>query len=145
MDFNISLEGDMLVKVDRSSMLASLECRAPFLNDSLVKFSFSLPSEFLIHNGNLKYILKETFEDMLPKNLFNLSKKGFGVPVGDWLRDYLKDDLQKYSTYDFIQNQNLFNFDFVNKLVNEHLNGKVDNTFKLWTYYCFQKWYSNNF
>ena len=82
----LSLEGDMLVKVDRTSMLASLECRAPFLNKELWDFSNQLPDSYLINGWDKKHLLKEAFKEYFPKGFLNKSKKGFGVPVGDWLR-----------------------------------------------------------
>jgi asparagine synthase (glutamine-hydrolysing) len=144
-DKHVSLEGDMLVKVDRTSMLSSLECRAPFLNKKVWNFTNSLPDNYLIHKRSKKYILKEAFKDVFPSNFLEKSKKGFGVPVGDWLRASLKEELITYSTKDFVEEQNLFNYEYIAKLVNNHLKGFEDNTFKVWSYYCFQKWYKKSF
>lgn len=144
-DRYLSLEGDMLVKVDRTSMLTSLECRAPFLNRKLWDFTAQLPESFLIKGWDKKYILKKTFEKHFPKDFLNKSKKGFGVPVGDWLRAGLKKELLSLISKDFIVKQDLFNIDVVEKLVFAHLDGKVDNTFKVWTLFCFQKWYKETY
>jgi asparagine synthase (glutamine-hydrolysing) len=142
-DKEISLEGDMLTKVDRTSMLVSLECRAPFLNKDLWDFTCQLPDSYLINGWDKKHILKEAFKEFFPRDFLNKSKKGFGVPVGDWLRSELRLELLKYVDKTFIINQNIFNYEFVLKLIMDHLDSKVDNTFKVWTYYCFQKWYTN--
>lgn len=142
-DKAISLEGDMLTKVDRTSMLASLECRSPFLNKELWDFTHQLPESYLIYGWDKKHILKEAFKEFFPRNFLNKSKKGFGVPVGDWLRSELRLELLDYVDKSFILEQNIFNYDVVMKLVIDHLDSKVDNTFKVWTYYCFQKWYTN--
>tara|TARA_X000000950_G_C13915862_1_gene660976 strand:+ start:4587 stop:6467 length:1881 start_codon:yes stop_codon:yes gene_type:complete len=139
----ISLEGDMLVKVDRTSMLSSLECRAPFLNKKLWDFTNTLPEKYLINKTSKKHILKESFKDVFPSNFLEKPKKGFGVPVGDWLRSFLKDELIYFCNKSFIEEQNLFNYEFVEQLVNRHLSGEEDNTFRVWTYFCFQKWYKN--
>ncbi|WP_062059386.1 asparagine synthase (glutamine-hydrolyzing) [Aquimarina longa] len=143
-DRQISLEGDMLVKVDRTSMLTSLECRAPFLNKKLWSYTDSLPEDFLMKGWNKKYILKEAFADEFPKGFLNKSKAGFGVPIGDWLRSSLRIDLERYIEKDFLKTQNIFNVEAVSKLVTEHLNGK-DNTFMVWSFFCFQKWYMRNY
>ena len=143
-DLKICLEGDMLVKVDRASMLNSLECRTPFLDHRLIEFSYQLPDNFLISKGITKRILKETFEDMLPRGLFSMTKSGFGIPVGDWLRATLRSELQSFSTKEFLFDQGIFNTDYVTKIVYNHLNNIEDNTFKVWTFYCFQKWYIKN-
>ena len=138
----ISLEGDMLVKVDRTSMLASLECRAPFLNKAIWNFTNQIPENYLINGWDKKHILKEAFQHYFPKDFLNKSKMGFGVPVGDWLRDNLKNELLSYCEKSFIERQNLFNFDVVSNTINNHLQGKIDATFGVWTYFCFQKWYT---
>ena len=143
-DRHISLEGDMLVKVDRTSMLSSLECRAPFLNKKLWDFTNTLPEKYLINRTSKKYILKESFKDSFPSNFLEKTKKGFGVPVGDWLRSFLKDELIYFCNKSFIEEQNLFNYSAIEQLVNRHLSGQEDNTFKVWTYFCFQKWYKNH-
>ncbi|MBY0486848.1 MAG: asparagine synthase (glutamine-hydrolyzing) [Flavobacteriaceae bacterium] len=139
----ISLEGDMLVKVDRTSMLSSLECRAPFLNKALWNFTNQIPENYLINGWDKKHILKEAFKDYFPKDFLNKSKKGFGVPVGDWLRDNLKNELLSYCDKSFVEKQNLFHYEVVSTIVTNHLNGKIDNTFRVWTYFCFQKWYTS--
>lgn len=142
-DRHISLEGDMLVKVDRTSMLNSLECRAPFLNRNLYDYTSQLPENYLINKWSKKHILKEAFKDVFPKGFLEKSKQGFGVPVGDWLREGLKIELLRYTEKPFIEKQGIFNVNEINTLVNNHLQGKMDNTFKVWTYFCFQKWYTN--
>lgn len=144
-DKQLSLEGDMLVKVDRTSMLASLECRAPFLNKELWDFTNQLPDSYLINGWDKKHILKEAFKGYFPKDFLNKSKKGFGVPVGDWLRSELQFELLSYIDKSFILKQNIFQFDTISNLVMNHLNSKIDNTFRVWTFYCFQKWYKNNY
>ncbi|QBN19823.1 asparagine synthase (glutamine-hydrolyzing) [Flavobacterium nackdongense] len=141
----LSLEGDLLVKVDRAAMLASLECRAPFLNRDLWEFTSSLPESYLINNWDKKHMLKESFKQYFPKDFLNKSKKGFGAPVGDWMRGVLKLELLFYTEKSFIEEQNIFNYEVISKLVNNHVEGKIDNTIRVFTYFCFQKWYKNNF
>ncbi|RDY57591.1 asparagine synthase (glutamine-hydrolyzing) [Flagellimonas nanhaiensis] len=137
----ISLEGDMLVKVDRTSMLNSLECRAPFLNKELWKFVNTLPENFLLKGWNKKFLLKEAFKDEFPDGFLEKSKSGFGAPVGDWLRNSLKNELKYYIDINKLKKQGIFKADSIIKLVDDHLSGSADNTFKVWTFYCFQKWY----
>ena len=141
----ISLEGDMIVKVDRTSMLASLECRAPFLNKELWNFTSQLPENYLINGWDKKHILKESFKKYFPKDFLNKSKKGFGVPVGDWLKTDLKNELLSYVDKSFIEMQDIFYYDAVSSLVKNHLDSKIDNTFKVWTLFCFQKWYKQTY
>lgn len=140
----ISLEGDLLVKVDRTSMLNSLECRSPFLNKKIWNFTNQLPENWLINGFDKKHILKEAFKDYFPKDFLNKSKKGFGVPVGNWLKSELKSQLLNFTEEEFIQKQAIFNYSSISKMVNDHLSGKLDSNFKVWTFYCFQIWWINN-
>lgn len=142
-DRKISLEGDMLVKVDRASMLNSLECRAPFLNKEIWNFTNNLPDKFLLNGFDKKILLKESFKQYFPKQFLDKSKKGFSVPVGDWLREIFKDELLSFTESEFLIKQGIFKFEYIRLLVDNHISGKEDNTFKVWTFYCFQKWYKN--
>ena len=142
LDKNISLEGDMLVKVDRASMYASIECRSPFLNKKIWNFTNSLPDDYLIKGWNKKYILKQAFQDYFPSQFLEKSKMGFAVPVGDWLRTNLKNELRDYINIDFLNEQSIFRIDYIVPLVQNHIDAKVDNTFRVWSFYCFQKWYT---
>lgn len=141
----LSLEGDMLVKVDRTSMLTSLECRAPFLNKEIWNFTSQLPEDFLIKGLDKKHILKESFKHYFPRDFLDKSKKGFGVPVGDWLRADLKIELLSYIDKNYLEKQNIFQFEVVSNLVNNHLQRKMDNTFRVWTFFCFQKWHKQTY
>lgn len=141
-DRHLSLEGDMLVKVDRTSMLNSLECRAPFLNRELFNFTMTLPEDYLLKKWSKKHILKEAFKDVFPDGFLEKSKQGFGVPVGDWLRSGLKKEILSYIEPSLLNKQGIFNVSAMTKLVQNHVNGKEDNTFKVWSFYCFQKWYT---
>ena len=144
-DKNISLEGDMLVKVDRASMLNSIECRSPFLNKEIWNFTNSLPDSFLIRGWNKKYLLKETFKQYFPNGFLNKPKQGFGVPVGDWMKDLLRLELLSYASKEFVDNQGIFNYEYIRKLVLDHIDNRADNTFRVWTFFCFQKWYKETY
>lgn len=144
-DKNVSLEGDMLVKVDRTSMLCSLECRAPFLNKKIWDITNSLPEHYLMKGWNKKYILKEAFADKFPEGFLDKSKQGFGVPVGDWLRSSLKSELESYIDSKFLESQGIFNTGYIIQLVKNHISGKEDNSLRVWSFYTFQKWYLNTY
>ncbi|KAB7530487.1 asparagine synthase (glutamine-hydrolyzing) [Flagellimonas olearia] len=141
----LSLEGGMLPKVDRTSMLASLECRAPFLNKALWNYTNSLPEDFLLKGWSKKHILKEAFKEDFPGGFLEKSKRGFNTPVGDWLRSGLCKELESYIDSKFLENQQIFNVKTAQKLVGDHITGKEDNSDAVWTFYCFQKWYYNHY
>ena len=121
----------------------NIECRSPFLNKKIWNFTNSLPDDFLIKGWNKKYILKQAFKEYFPDQFLEKSKMGFAVPVGDWLRTILKNELISYINKDFLKNQNLFRTDYIIPLVQNHIDAKVDNTFRVWSFFCFQKWYTN--
>ncbi|WP_299782670.1 asparagine synthase (glutamine-hydrolyzing) [uncultured Formosa sp.] len=141
----LSLEGGMLAKVDRTSMMNSLECRAPFLNKDLWEFTNTLPEEYLMKGWNKKYILKEAFRDQFPEEFLEKSKSGFGSPTGDWLRQSLRKELEGYIDPKLLETQGIFNKNVIIKLVKDHLESKKDSTFRVWSFYCFQKWYAFNY
>lgn len=140
-DVNLVLEGDMLPKVDRMCMINSLEARVPFLDSKIVDFSFKLLNEFKINGTNKKRILKDTFGYLLPKETLSFSKKGFGIPIRIWFKNELKSELLSLLEKDFIIAQNIFNPDYIEQLVNEHMSNKENHSTKLWLLFVFQKWY----
>ena len=144
-DLKVVLEGDMLCKVDRASMLASLETRVPMLYPDVVELAAQIPAEFKIKSGNKKIILKETFADLIPDKLLTAPKKGFAVPMADWLKHELKEDLLAALDKTVLEKQGLLNPDYVQQLLHEHLSGKRNHSSILWTIYVFEKWYVNYF
>ena len=86
LDIHTYLPGDVLTKVDIASMACSLEVRSPFLDHELVEFAAALPWDFKLHGNDRKHILKAAFADVLPMDVLNRRKRGFGVPIAAWLR-----------------------------------------------------------
>ena len=138
------LPDDILCKVDRASMAYGLEVRTPFVSRKVVEFSQNIRIEDKIKNGQSKFLLKTILSKHLPKNLCKGQKRGFSVPVNDWLKLELKDMLNDYSSKSFLQNQAIFNFDELNEIINSHFKGHVNNEKFLWSYLIFQNWYSQN-
>jgi len=84
LDFNTYLHDDILTKVDRVSMAVSLECRVPLLSREIIEYMFSLPANIRLHNNQLKGLMKETFNNLLPEQIINREKKGFSIPLHNW-------------------------------------------------------------
>ncbi len=82
------LQDDILTKVDRASMMVSLEVRAPFLDNGVVEFARRIPHRYKYRNGQTKYLLKKALKRVLPQDIIYRKKKGFGVPLARWLRDW---------------------------------------------------------
>jgi len=134
------LQDDILFKIDRASMYNSLEVRAPFLDFRLADFVNSLPLNYKLRGLKTKYILKELMKDKLPNNIIGRPKKGFGVPLTLWLKKDLKEYMLENLNQAEIDRVGLFNYDFVNKLIKDHLANKRDNRKVLWNLIIFQSW-----
>jgi asparagine synthase (glutamine-hydrolysing) len=145
MDVKGLLPGDMLNKVDRMSMANSLEVRVPFLDYTLVEYVFRLKGSAKLKGKNRKYILMETFKDLLPPALHQRPKWGFEMPIGAWLRNELKFLIDEYLSEDFIRKQDFFDFEIIKDLINKHLNGRQDTSWHLWNLIVFQHWYKTYF
>lgn len=142
MDIKGVLEGQMFVKVDRACMHTSLENRAPFIDRRIVNFAMNLEDKLKIDGSNKKYILKEAFKDILPKQTLKFKKAGFGVPVDYWLRNELRGELISFIDKDFLEKQGIFNYHFIKDLAEAHINGKDNFKGALWNFFVFQKWYT---
>lgn len=145
LDKEISLDGDMLVKVDRTSMLNSLECRAPFLDHRLIELTYDMPDAFLVNGSDRKWILKKTFSDLVPEGHFDAPKSGFEIPISQWLKGPLANDLISTLSEGNLKKHKLFNEVYINQMMEDHLSGHLDNGWKLWALYVFQKWYNQCF
>ena len=137
----IYLTDDILVKVDRASMATSLEVRAPFLDYEIQEFAAKLPYDYKLNRLTSKYILKKMAKKHIPGYIINRKKQGFAIPVTKWLKNDLKDILLNYTSKTYIENQGLFEYSFVEKIVQNHLDEKWDNKKLLWNLLVFQLWY----
>lgn len=144
-DLKVLLEGDMLAKVDRASMRASLETRVPLLDSRIVELAFNMPTRFKIRNAERKIIFTDTFQEFIPSELLKAPKHGFDVPIDRWLKRELKTQLERFSGNAFVSEQGLFDAGFVSELVSTQSTIRSNRTRKLWTYFVFQYWYENVF
>jgi asparagine synthase (glutamine-hydrolysing) len=140
-DMRLYLEGDILYKVDRASMAASLEVRVPLLNREVVDFVLDLPFDLKLRGLTGKFLLKKTMERYLPRNILYRPKKGFNMPVAYWLSGPLRPLLQDVLSVSFIKDQGLFNSAYIQKLIDDHFERRQDNRKLLWTLLMFQMWY----
>ena len=145
-DMQLVLPNDMLYKVDMMSMANGLEVRTPFLDTDVVEFAFQIPIEFKINSGTRKKILKDAFRKMLPEELYDRPKKGFELPLLDWLRNEMKDKLEsEYLQEDFIQNQGIFNYKAIASILKTlQSNNPGDSAGTIWNLFIFQHWYKKH-
>jgi asparagine synthase (glutamine-hydrolysing) len=140
MDVKGLLPNDMLTKVDRMSMINSLEVRVPFLDHTLVEYAFRLKGDIKLRGKTGKYILIETFKDMLPRSLHNRPKLGFEIPIGAWLRNEMRSLVEDYLREELIKRQGIFNFDVIDRLIKDHMQKRRDTSWHLWNLIVFQHW-----
>ena len=146
-DMQLVLTGDMLRKVDLMSMANGLEVRVPFLDHTLVDFAFQLSSQYKLHEGQRKRILKDTFRDMLPEELYTRPKHGFEVPMLNWLRRDLSHELKQHVfNRDKIEAQGIFNWKEVRRIKRQlHSLNPGDSHIQAWSLLVFQRWYEKYF
>jgi asparagine synthase (glutamine-hydrolysing) len=142
-DFHTYLPDDILCKVDRSSMHYSLESRAPFLNKDLIETAFNMPIKYKLNNGNSKIILKNILSDYLPDHLINKSKMGFGIPIGDLMKNDLKKWTKDILSKEVCQKHGYFNQHIVDSTLKNHFDNLENNQYKLWNLIQFNLWFEN--
>lgn len=139
-DLRHNLPADMLTKVDRMSMLHSLEVRVPFLDHELVEFAFSLPSSVKLRGKSTKWLLKKAFSNYLPYDLIHRRKHGFDVPVGEWFKHELRDVIEEVTSERVVRDRGLFNPGFVKQLWEDHREERRDYNNQLWMLLSLELW-----
>ncbi len=140
LDFKTYLPDNILVKVDRMSMATSLEARVPLLDKKLVEFVFSLPMDQKIRGHNGKWILKESMRNVLPDAIVKRGKKGFSIPIKNWLRRELLPLVETHLNADAIGRFGYFRPETVSRWLNEHMQGKRDHAHRLWALIQLSMW-----
>lgn len=140
LDTALYLPEDLLVKADRASMACSLELRAPLLDYTLAEFIASLPSDLKFRGFTTKYLYKKAVKNILPKEIVHRKKKGFGIPIAKWIKKDLKNMFQETLAPDKIKTEGFFRPEYVQRLLQEHLEGSKDNRKQLWTLFMFELW-----
>ncbi|MBL7197033.1 MAG: asparagine synthase (glutamine-hydrolyzing) [Candidatus Omnitrophica bacterium] len=140
-DLKAYLPEDMLVKVDRMSMANSLEARVPFLDHTLAELAFKIPSKFKICGLRTKHILRIAMNDFLPKKIIRRKKGGFNVPVAAWIAGPLRPMIEDIFSSQEIRKTNIFNFDYIDRLLKEHFLHRHDHGYKIWCLLIFFLWY----
>ena len=140
LDMKLYLENDILVKLDRATMMASLEARVPLLNVEFVEYANSLPINLKLRGLRSKFLFKHALRPLLPKGIIERRKKGFGIPIAKWFRGPLRDQLRETLREDRIRSEGFFQPAVVERLVDDHLAGRRDNRKQLWTLFVFERW-----
>lgn len=145
-DLNMYLPGDLLSKIDRASMMTSVETRAPFLDKELVEYVYNIPTEYKTDKKKGKIILKDILEGIMPKEFVHRNKQGFGPPINNWLE---KKEMEKLIYSSFITNKaqiySFLNKTYIQKIIeNFYKKDKKVYGMKIWILLCLELWYKNN-
>jgi asparagine synthase (glutamine-hydrolysing) len=138
------LPDDILVKLDRASMAFSLETRVPLLNHKIVELSWQFPETLKIINGHTKWPLREILYKYVPKKFLEGPKKGFGIPLDQWIRSDLKDLINDVINTKTDLTENYLNKNYVNKILNEHHSKSKNWKYLIWNIFISQKWFIDN-
>ena len=139
LDLMAYLPEDMLVKVDRMTMMNSLEARCPFLDYRLIERSFTIPSKYKFNTFARKIILKDIMKDKIPENILNRKKEGFNIPIPIWIMTHFKDMIKDiFFTKTFLD---IFNRTYLEKLLKDHYTKNTDNSYQIYNLLVFGLWH----
>jgi asparagine synthase (glutamine-hydrolysing) len=145
-DFTVYLKDDLLVKVDRASMKHSLEARVPLLDYRIVEFAFNLDEKLKLKGKTSKYLLKEVLYDFVPRQYFDRPKKGFSVPMHQWLRKDLKIYAEKYVNKKMCEQYGLVKWHYAEHVLNQFYKNNIDYFYnRLWLIICLHKYMESNY
>jgi asparagine synthase (glutamine-hydrolysing) len=141
LELKLRLPELLLMRVDKVTMATSVEARVPFLDHHLVEYAMSIPTEFKIQGTSGKHILKRALEKVLPAELLYRQKRGFGAPIKEWFRGESAEELGNHIRNSSLRKQNLFDYAFIDRLLEEHKRRARDWSFHLWALLNVSLWH----
>ena len=143
-DIKTYLADNILTKVDRMSMAASLEARVPLLDYRIVEFALNLPAHLKLHRGQTKVILRRAMSGRLPQAILQKPKQGFSIPLKHWLCSSLRPMMTDLLAPDSVRQRGYFQPQTIQKWVTEHLNGHANHSHRLWALMLLELWQQQN-
>jgi asparagine synthase (glutamine-hydrolysing) len=140
-EFKLRLPELLLMRVDKIGMSTSIEARVPFLDHQLVEFTMDVPMEHKVRFGEAKYLLKKAVAGLIPDEIINRKKMGFGAPMTQWLRGKFGSEAEGFIMSSKLLHRPGFNREFIAALCRNHRNGREDNALFIWTLYNLTAWY----
>jgi asparagine synthase (glutamine-hydrolysing) len=140
-DFETYLPEDCLTKVDRMSMAHSIESRVPLLDHLVVEFAAGLPASLKIQGDRRKHLLKQLAFKLVPREILDRPKQGFGVPIGHWFKGSLREVFGDVLGSAEARQRGYFDYAFVDRVLDEHVSGKRDHALRLWQLLVFEMWH----
>jgi asparagine synthase (glutamine-hydrolysing) len=141
-DTKLWLPDDLLARGDKMSMAASIEARVPLLDHKVVEFAASLPPHLKIHNLTRKYLLKKLAEKLLPREIVHRKKQGFPIPISLWFRSEARQFVSDLLASDTIRRRGLFDVNYVQNLLQDHISGSADRGAQLWALVLVELWHA---
>lgn len=145
-DLNIKLwlENDSNVKVDRASMAFSVEVRSPFLDYRIIELARTLPISYRYYPGKKKRILRDVLKKYIPEEVFDQPKSGFSVPLGEWIREDLRQQMMETLSDENLKMVHNLNISKFKKMLNDHMDGNADYKSYIWRVYVLINWMKGN-
>jgi asparagine synthase (glutamine-hydrolysing) len=140
LDLGIDLVDRQLVKTDRTSMATSLEARVPLLDPVVAELAFALPARHKVRWLSKKRLLRKAAEPLLPREVMEGRKQGFGIPAASWLRGDLEPFMREVLSQDNLRRQGYFRPDVVSRLIDDHVARRANYSRHLWTLMVFGLW-----
>ena len=140
-DTKLYLAEDLLMKVDKSTMINSLEARVPFLDHTLVEWAAKLPASLKLRREVTKFILKKAVRSILPRKIIERQKHGFEAPLGFWMRNQLKEVFDGILMSDHAWIFSFLKKEIIRKMWEKHLTGQCDYTLQLWCLFSLESWH----
>jgi asparagine synthase (glutamine-hydrolysing) len=144
-DFTMYLQDDLLTKVDRATMLASLEARGPFLDHELAEFVAALPSRLKLRGKTGKWILRRAARRRLPAEILDRRKRGFNIPFSKWLLEGLGESLVERFSRERVDARGLLSYEGISRLLDEHMTRQADHRKPIYTLLALDLWCDRTF
>jgi asparagine synthase (glutamine-hydrolysing) len=139
-DLLTQLPDDLLMLTDRMTMATSLECRVPFLDNTVIDLSLQMPSQLKVNGRELKYVMKRALRNLLPAEILDRGKRGFGAPVGAWFKRELAPLVRQVLSRESVEKRGAFNWEAVERVVGLHEASREDYTDHLLALTNFELW-----